>query len=697
ARHVAAKQKVPVGIFSLEMSKDQLVDRMICSEASVDLWKMRTGKLSDDGTNDDFSRIGHAIGVLSEAPIYIDDSASANIMEIRTKARRLQMEYGLGLVVVDYLQLMESRSGNSDNRVQEVTEITRGLKSIARELNVPVLALSQLSRQVELQKPAIPRLAHLRESGCLAGDTLITRADTGEQVCLKDIVEGKVRTPFPVFALDDEWKIVTRPMTKAFSSGKKTVYELRTRSGRSIRASANHPFRTLDGWHALEELRSKTRIALPRVLKTNKAGDRITLDELALLAHLLGDGCTVQHQPIHYTSADEKNLDIVERVARSLFGIKPRRISQKNWWHTYLPSPFHLTHGKKNPITEWLINLGIGLRHSYDKKIPAAVFDCSNRKISHFLHHLWATDGNISWKKSAERMPSAAIYFCSTSKILAQGVQHLLLRLGILSTLRTVSQGKYRPRYEVQVQGAQNQIAFLELVGCHGKRGEIIQDMLIALRAIESNTNLDTIPREAWDTIICEEKNRIGCSWRKLSSALDMKYCGSTLMKHGIGRERMARVAMALKNKKIQALAESDVYWDEIISITKLGVEEVYDATVPELHNFVANDIVAHNSIEQDADIVLFIYRKAVDKNYRTEDLSPEEKNLAEIHIAKHRNGPTGQIKLFFDAARASFRNLNRQSAGHPLPPAMPQNRLNPPPPPQTTPFDPNTPIVSSN
>ncbi len=170
ARFAATKHKIPVGIFSLEMSKEQLVDRMICSEANVDLWRMRTGKLTDGGENDEFARIGHAMGVLSEAPIYIDDSASANIMEIRTKARRLQMERGLGMIVVDYLQLMESRSKTSENRVQEVAEITRGLKTIARELNIPVIALSQLSRSVELMKPAIPRLAHLRESGSIEQD-----------------------------------------------------------------------------------------------------------------------------------------------------------------------------------------------------------------------------------------------------------------------------------------------------------------------------------------------------------------------------------------------------------------------------------------------------------------------------------------------------------------------------------------------
>ncbi|MFZ5364369.1 MAG: replicative DNA helicase [Patescibacteria group bacterium] len=169
ARNVAIKAKVPVGIFSLEMSKEQLVDRLLCAEAGVDLWKMRTGHLSDRDEDDDFPRIGHAMGILSEAPIYIDDSATSNIMEIRTKARRLQIENGLGLLVIDYLQLMESRT-KSDNRVQEIAEITRSLKGIARELNIPVLALSQLSRAVEARSPAIPKLADLRESGSIEQD-----------------------------------------------------------------------------------------------------------------------------------------------------------------------------------------------------------------------------------------------------------------------------------------------------------------------------------------------------------------------------------------------------------------------------------------------------------------------------------------------------------------------------------------------
>ncbi len=166
-RAVALKAKQPVGFFSLEMGKEQLVDRLICAEAGVDLWKLRNGRLSENA--DDFPRIGEALGKLSEAPIFIDDSPMANIMTIRTKARRLQTEHGLALIVVDYLQLMEARKA-TDNRVQEVAEISRGLKQIARELQVPVLALAQLSRAVENEKPSIPKLAHLRDSGSIEQD-----------------------------------------------------------------------------------------------------------------------------------------------------------------------------------------------------------------------------------------------------------------------------------------------------------------------------------------------------------------------------------------------------------------------------------------------------------------------------------------------------------------------------------------------
>lgn len=170
ARNVAVKAKVGVGVFSLEMSKEQMVDRMLCAQANVNLWKMRTGNLSDKDSNNDFSKIGKAMGELAESPIYIDDTPNSSVMAIRAKSRRLQMEKGLGLIIIDYLQLMEGKGKYGENRVQEIAEISRGLKGIARELNIPVLALAQLSRAVELTSPAIPKLSHLRDSGSIEQD-----------------------------------------------------------------------------------------------------------------------------------------------------------------------------------------------------------------------------------------------------------------------------------------------------------------------------------------------------------------------------------------------------------------------------------------------------------------------------------------------------------------------------------------------
>ncbi|MFB6181530.1 MAG: replicative DNA helicase [Candidatus Magasanikbacteria bacterium] len=171
ARHAAVEADVPVGMFSLEMSKEQLVDRLLCAQAEVNLWKLRTGNLSDKPESNDFSKIGNAMGILSEAPIYIDDTAGSTAMEIRTKARRLKAEHNLGMIIVDYLQLMEPhKKSGSRNRVQEVSQMSRNLKALAREVDVPVLALSQLSRAVEKNKPAIPKLSHLRDSGSIEQD-----------------------------------------------------------------------------------------------------------------------------------------------------------------------------------------------------------------------------------------------------------------------------------------------------------------------------------------------------------------------------------------------------------------------------------------------------------------------------------------------------------------------------------------------
>lgn len=192
----AAAAGFSVGMFHLEMSKEQVIDRLISSQSGIDSWKLRTGNLKEE----DFSRISDAMSALSEMTIYIDDSPGANVMEMRTKARRLQMEKGLDLLIVDYLQLMEGRK-RSESRVQEISEISRGLKGLARELDIPVIAVSQLSREVEKRPNKIPQLADLRESGAIEQDAdvvmFIYREDyynkDSERQNIADIIIAKHR------------------------------------------------------------------------------------------------------------------------------------------------------------------------------------------------------------------------------------------------------------------------------------------------------------------------------------------------------------------------------------------------------------------------------------------------------------------------------------------------------------------------
>jgi len=227
ASHIAISEKAPVGIFSLEMSRDQLVDRLIADQAGIDLWRLRTGKLSGDGDDNDFARIQRALGVLSEAPIYIDDATSSNILQMKAMARRLQAEKGLGLIIVDYLQLMEPRN-TQVSMVQQMTEISRSLKSLARELNVPVLALSQLSRAVEQRSPQIPRLSDLRETGAIEQDADVVlfiyredryRPDTTRKN-IADIIIAKHRNG-PVVKVElyfDESRVAFRNLEKDYYS-----------------------------------------------------------------------------------------------------------------------------------------------------------------------------------------------------------------------------------------------------------------------------------------------------------------------------------------------------------------------------------------------------------------------------------------------------------------------------------------------
>jgi replicative DNA helicase len=406
ALHAAVEQRQPVAIFSLEMSKEQLVERMLCEQARIDAQRLHRGLLSEA----EHERLVYALGPLGDAPIYIDDSPMLDDLTLRLKARQSRAREGIEMLVIDYLQLMHGRQRSDEgNRVQEVSAISRSLKAIARELRIPVIAISQLSRAPEARPDKRPILSDLRESGCLTDDTRLLRADTGTQVTIRELLDHGCEGVL-VWSLDENRRLTPAPLITVFPSGVKQVFRLRLASGRKVTASANHRFLMHEGWQRLDGLRPGDRIATPR-------------------------------------------------------------------------------------------------------RVPAPV----------------------------------------------------------------------------------------------------------------------------------------GCA-----------ACGSppipTLALAGVGTATGALITSARTLSGPPGLPADDVSWDRVVEIEELGSQPVYDGTVAGTHNFVANGIIAHNSIEQDADLVMFLYR---DEYYHRE--KSEKPGIAEVIVAKHRNGPTGSIELLFRKELTRFENIERR------------------------------------
>ena len=655
----AAEQGFSAALFSLEMSGEQIAARLLASEADIDSHRLRMNLIRED----EEVRVLDAVGLLSDMQIFVDDTPFQSAMELRSKARRLQQESGLDLLIVDYLQLVDV--GRSDNRAVALGEVSRALKALARELDIPVMACSQLSRAVEQRPNHRPLLSDLRESGCLTGDTLVPLADSGRRVPIRDLAGN---ANFAVWALNQQTcKIERATVSNAFSTGVKPVFKMVTQLGRSIRATGNHKFLTIDGWKRLDELHPEERIAIPRLIPTRQYQD-MTDSELALLGHLIGDGCTLPRHAIQYTTRERDLATTVADLAKDVFddAIEPRIVAERQWFQVYLASTRHHTHGVRNVIAKWLDSLGIfGLR-SHEKRVPEHVFKQHADGIAQFLRHLWATDGCIQMRGGKTVYP--AIYYASSSEQLAQDVQSLLLRIGISGRLKRVSQGrKGRDQFHVIVSGKDDIVRFALRVGAVG---EYKNDALNAVSAYisrkQANTNRDVIPAKVWQNLVKPAMANAGVTHRQLHSELGMAYSGMTLFKQNLGRERAGRIAEVVSSRPLEALSRSDVYWDKIASIEPDGVEEVFDLTVPGPHNFVASDIIAHNSIEQDADVVSFIHREDQyttreewERKFPT-DQYPE--NIAEIIVSKHRNGPVGTVPLYFRNDRVRFETLTDMS-----------------------------------
>ncbi|MCF6389786.1 replicative DNA helicase [Mycobacterium sp. MBM] len=643
-RSCSIKHRQASVIFSLEMSKSEIVMRLLSAEANIKLGDMRAGRMNDD----DWTRLARRMSEISEAPLYIDDSPNLTMMEIRAKARRLKKKADLQLIVVDYLQLMSSGK-KYDSRQQEVSDFSRSLKLMAKELHVPVVAISQLNRGPEQRTDKRPQVSDLRESGCMTANTRILRADNGAEVTFGELMATGER-PL-VWSLDERKRMVARPMTNVFPSGHKEVFTLRLASGRKVEATANHPFMTSGGWVPLGELAVGEKLATPRSVPEPVHTERMDESEIVMLAHLIGDGSCVKRQPIRYASVDEENLVAVARAAKH-FGINAVRDGTPAARMTTLrmPAPYRVPQGKRDPIAGWLDQLGLFGTRSYEKFVPKPVFALPNDQIALFLKHLWATDGSVRWDGTAKQ---GRIYYATTSRRLADDVVQLLLRLGVYARIKRAQKTGYRECWHVLIVGAENQKRFLNDVGVHGARGDLARDVLNNLTAISRSSSPDAAPNESAQQVTATLA-RETLPQRQFATVAGPQPCGSGTWKHSTNRDRLRRPPTPVDDDVLDELATEDVFWDEIVEISSIGMRDVFDGTVPGTHNFVAQGISAHNSLEQDADMVMLLHRPDA---FDREDPRGGE---ADIILGKHRNGPTANITVAHQLHLSRFTNMAR-------------------------------------
>jgi replicative DNA helicase len=642
AENAALGSNMSAAIFSMEMSAESLTLRMISSLGRINQGNLRSGRLNEE----DWPRIDSAMTQLSGARIFIDETPALTPTEVRARARRLKRERGLDLIVVDYLQLMQV-SGTKENRATEISEISRSLKALAKELKVPVIALSQLNRGVEQRVEKKPVMSDLRE--CVTGDTPVWLSD-GRRTPIRELVGT---TP-EVWALDEHQRVVRARSDLVWSKGQRPIFRITLASGRSLRSTASHRVRTGSGWQTVGEIGPGDRVAVARRFPAIEAPKQWSEEALALLGHLVGDGSYLSHQPLRYTTASEDNSRVVTAAAEAMGSTVSRHAGRGNWHQLLIANDGNRWHAAG--VGAWLKGLGLFNQRSHEKHLPGEVFQLGDAQLGTLLKHLWATDGCIRLRKSGQR-GGPRVYFSTCSRRLADDVAALLLRLGIVARIREQRPSSGHPLYSVDVSGAEQQALFLARVGAFGPRAEPAARLAAQLAGARASTNVDTVPREVFAEVRSLMRAR-GASTRQMAASRSTSVGGTSHFQFAPSRAVAASYASLPDSDALRPDPKSDVYWDRVVSVEATGEEEVFDLTVPGPASWLAEGVVSHNSgaIEQDADVILLIYREEVYEPNTT------RKGIADIIIAKQRNGPTGDVQLTFLGQYTKFENFAPES-----------------------------------
>ena len=446
---------------------------------------------------------------------------------------------------------------------------------------------------------------------CILAETEVFDADSGKRWTVGELFD--TRPEVRLHALNRDHRLVPRRVEDVVWNGRKPVFEVRTRLGNRIVATANHPFRTLGGWTNLEDLEPGSRVAAPRKLEFGMS-ETWSRHELIVLGGLLSEGNTCHPSSLYFYNNDLEAIEDFARAARRFPRTVARIDRRKNGRYEvcvntgiggrFQPGQVPWNAGgvavkpkrRKSGAWFWAEGLGILGARAHEKRVPKAVFRLRQDNIALLLGRMWSGDGYIFGKSSC------GPYYATSSEGLAKDVQHLLLRLGIVSRIhekRSKYRGGHRVGYALHIMGTGAYRRFLEMVGPHVVARE---EQLSLLREFVDTTNrdsssADTIPAEV-RKLVNRERIARGLTWKEVSDTAGVsvrKFYGSRPA-GSFRRSTIAKLAWHLASEPLAEIAYSDIYWDEVVSITPLGVRDTYDLTIEEDHNFVADGLIVHNS-----------------------------------------------------------------------------------------------------
>jgi intein/homing endonuclease/MoxR-like ATPase len=426
---------------------------------------------------------------------------------------------------------------------------------------------------------------------CVKHDALVLDTRTGQRVT---IAEACRKQDIELASLQSNYRLRQQAPTDYIDNGIRPCFRVTTHLGREIEVTINHPFLTIDGWQPLANLHAGDRIAVPRSLPIFGNAE-LSDAHVKILAHLIAEGCISQELPYYTNRNPEMQRDFSDAVQTAFPDLRA---------HWYPDGRYCSVSGGRrgntfrNPCTQWLRSLGIMGTTSGNKFVPEVVFSLPKHQIALFLNRLFSGDGFLHLRPTTQQV---TIDYASKSKRLILDIQHLLLRFGINARVVLRQGGHYR----LFIHGTDPCRIFLQEIGLLGRK--YVEEALAHLHAVENkltNPNLDTIPHQVWGQL---EQAAISTGYRSIATMVraDRKAVYNTSTKtsraaiirgQSISRSRLSRLALLAKNDELQSLAQSDIYWDTIASIEPIGEHQVYDLSMAETHNFVANDIIVHNS-----------------------------------------------------------------------------------------------------